>query len=178
MTKAGTYIAIDKRLSMRNTKTSTVLSWILGVVTIAFVIFLLLMWWGSRIPKRPSNISSRSVFLERGSVPFKLSTHGDWLECWEDSTATVDRCRLADEKGAIKFEDVFLLYEGPSPVPEKDLTFDVDKTRTLHYGVKGISLPVIFLQNGQILLPQSDYEWGKKSVDYWVTHRSNTLPSR
>jgi len=38
-----------------------------------FLMFLALMWWGSRVPKRPANISAAGIFIERGSVPFKLA---------------------------------------------------------------------------------------------------------
>jgi hypothetical protein len=38
---------------------------------------------------------------------------------------------------------------------------------------ENISFPVVFLQNGVILLPQSDYEKAKKIVDYWVNGRGN-----
>ena|ERR1700730_6866214 len=73
----------------------------LGLMAAAFIILLVLMLWGSHIPKRPANISSRGAFLEVGSVPFKLSTHGDWLECWKDENANMDRCKYTDEKGTV-----------------------------------------------------------------------------
>jgi hypothetical protein len=153
---------------------------VLGLGVVAFIIFSSLMWWGSRFPKRPANISPRGVFLEVGSVPFKLSTHGDWLECWKDEKANVDRCKYTDEKGVVYFEDFVLPYEGISPVPEEELVIDTGRTRGFHYGVtdKNIRFPLIFLRNGQILLPQSDYERGKQNVDYWVTRKSDKSPSR
>ena len=152
----------------------------LGAVAIAFVVFLFLMWWGSRIPKRPANISSRGAFLEVGSVPFKLSTHGDWLDCWKDDGANMDRCKYTDEKGVVYFEDFVLPYEGISPIPKEQLVIDTLRTRSLHYGVtdKNFRFPLIFLQNGQILLPQSDFEWGKRFVDYWVMRKTSVAPTR
>jgi hypothetical protein len=161
-------------------KVPIVLVTILGMAVTAFVSFLILAWWGSRLPKRPTNISSKGAFLEVGVVPFKFSTHGDWLECWKDAGANTDRCKYTDEKGAVQFEDFVLPYEGISPVPEEELVVDTERTRSFHYGVtdKNIRFPLIFLQNGQILLPQSDYEWGKKIVDYWVTHKSDKDPRR
>jgi hypothetical protein len=158
----------------------TVLSRLLGVALTVFVAFLILAWWGSRLPKRPANVSSKGAFLEVGIVPFKFSTHGDWLACWKDDRANMDRCKYTDEKGAVYFEDFVLPYEGVSPVPEEALVIDTERTKNFHYGVtdKNIRFPLIFLQNGQILLPQSDYEWGKKNVDYWVTHKGDKAPSR
>lgn len=129
---------------------------------------------------RPANISSKGVFLEVGVVPFKFSTHGDWLECWKDTAINMDRCKYTDEKGAVRFEDFVLPYEGVSPVPEGELVIDAGRTTSFHYGVtdKNIRLPLIYLKNGRILLPQSDYEWGKKIVDYWVAHKTEKDPTR
>jgi hypothetical protein len=165
---------------MTRTRIFVIAGRLLGLAAIAFVGFLILAWWGSRPPKRPANISSKGVFLEVGVVPFKFSTHGDWLECWKDTGVNMDRCKYTDEKGAVRFEDFVLPYEGVSPVPEGELVVDAQRTKSFHYSVtdKNIRFPLIYLKNGQILLPQSDYEWGKKIVDYWVTHKTDRDPTR
>jgi hypothetical protein len=139
-----------------------------------FVVFLILAWRGTRLPRRPANISSRGAFLEVGVVPFKFFTHGDWLDCWKDVGANMDRCKYTDEKGNVYFEDYVLPYEGVSPVSEDALVIDTERTKGLHYGVtdKNSRFPLIILQNGQILLPQSDYEWGRKIVDFYVMHKN------
>jgi hypothetical protein len=141
-----------------------------AVLVAAFLSFLVAIWWGSLSPRRPRNISSAGVFLERGVVPFKLSTHGHWLDCWQDVQTRLDHCRLVDEEGRVKFEDTFFSYQDHSPIPETDLKIDPLKTRSLTIGVAGgnIALPVIFLQNGEILLPDTDYAKARKSVDLWV----------
>jgi hypothetical protein len=48
------------------------------------------------------------------------------------------------------------------------------------YGIPAANylMPIVFLQNGQILIPQTDYDWGKKNVDYWITHKTDTRPTR
>jgi hypothetical protein len=163
----------------RKAKTVVLLS-ALGLTVAAFIVFLLLMRWGRHIPKRPANISSRGVFLEVGSVPFKLSTHGDWLECWKDKAAILDRCKYTDERGTVYFEDFVLPYEGISPVPEQELIIDTVRTSSFHYGVteNNLRFPLIVLRNGQILLPQTDYEWGRQNVDYWITRKTDKPPSR
>jgi hypothetical protein len=147
----------------------------IAVPVTMFAAFVALMWWGSRPPRRPADISPTGIFLERGVVPFKFSTHGDWLDCWQDSRTNMDRCKLADENGAVKFEDVFVSYENRSPVAGKDLRINSERTRSLHMGVTGkdVSVPIVFLQNGQILLPQSEYDNGKKFVDFWVYGRGD-----
>ena len=140
-----------------------------------FLVFLTLMWWGSHIPKRPSNISASGIFIERGSVPFKISMHGDWLDCWEDVGTNTDHCRLTDEGGVLKFEDVFLPYDARAVIPQAQLQIDRNRTGHLWMGVaaQNVSLPIVFLQNGAILLPQSEFQKAKKVVDFWVNGRSN-----
>lgn len=147
---------------------------IIGLV-ILLLSFFVLMWWGSRIPKRPTNISASGIFIERGSVPFKLSTQGDWLDCWQDMRTDTDRCRLTDEKGNLKFEGIFLSYQTKAGVSESELKIDATRTGNLWIGVTAasMSLPIVFLQNGTILLPQSDYEKAKKFVDFWVYKHGN-----
>ena len=146
-----------------------------GTLGALFIAFLALMWWGSRIPKRPSVISPSGIFIERGSVPFKLSTHGDWLDCWQDLSTRMDHCRLTDEKGGLKFEDTFLPYKTEVSIPGPELKIDVNKTGHLWMGVTAekVSLPIIFLQNGEILLPKSEYEKAKKVVEFWVYGRDS-----
>jgi hypothetical protein len=144
----------------------------LGALTLAF---FTLMWLGSRIPKRPANISDSGIFIERGSVPFKLSTHGDWLDCWQDVRTNTAQCRLTNEKGILKFEGTFLSYETRAAIPAAELKIDSTRTGHLWLGVTtgNIPFPIIFLQNGTILLPESDYEKAKKVVDFWVKGRRN-----
>lgn len=146
-----------------------------GVLAFVFLAILALMWWGSRIPKRPADISASGIFIERGIVPFKLSTHGDWLDCWRDVSSNADQCRFTDEKGVDKFKGIFLTYENKASVPGTELKIDANRTGHLWIGVtpENISFPVVFLQNGTILLPQSDYDKAKKVVDFWVYGRRN-----
>jgi hypothetical protein len=147
----------------------------LVVLGTLFFVLLALAWWGSRIPKRPSDISASGIFIERGSVPFKLSTHGDWLDCWRDSLTSTNRCRLTDERGAVMFEDTFLPYAAQAPLTNTDLRIDAKKTGHLSMGVTGydISLPIIFLQNGTILLPQTDFQRAKNIVEFWEYGHGN-----
>jgi hypothetical protein len=149
-----------------------------GIIVFVVVVVLVLLWWGSRVPKRPSNVSSAGIFIERGSVPFKLSTHGDWLDCWQDSRTGTDWCKLTKEDGSVEFEDTFLPY-GPTPVPASKLRIDSEKTGSLFLHVSpndltnDVSLPIIFLQGGEILLPQSRYQRGREIVEFWVLGRGH-----
>ena len=122
-----------------------------------------LLWWTGRPPQRPVNLSSRALHFEPNNVPFTLHKTGYWLDCWYDEQARVDRCKLTDVYGKGLFEDVFLTCEGEAPLFQKDLVFDARRTGytwTWSYE-KGISVPVIYLANGQILLPRSAYAEAK-----------------
>jgi hypothetical protein len=129
------------------------------------------LWWAGRPPKRPHNFPSNAIYIETGVVPFKIrSTPGTWLGCWYDPTDQFDHCRLTDENGRLKFEDVFLPYEGQGPIPQAALVFDTHRTGTLWTGSyeKGIRVPVIYLADGQILLPKAVFEEAKRDVHSFV----------
>jgi hypothetical protein len=135
----------------------------------AIFIAMVVVWWTARPPRRPAGLSTNALYMERGIVPFKLSsTPGDWLDCWFDKHERLDRCRLTDERGNLEFEDVFLPYEGQSPLPQEDLVLDRRATGHVWTGSyeKGLRYPLIHLANGQILLPRSDYEKAKQTVDW------------
>jgi hypothetical protein len=89
------------------------------------------------------------------------------LDCWLDEHANVDRCKLTDVQGNALFEDVFLPCEGEAIFPKSDLVFDVRRTGYSWTGSyeKGINVPIIYLVNGQILLPKSAYKESKRTVD-------------
>lgn len=134
---------------------------------------IVLSWWGSRLPRRPSDISTNGVFLERGAVPFKFSTHGDWADCWEDFETRSIRCKVTDEAGIVKFEDVFIPYDANSKVTAKDLKakdlrIDAQKTSSLI-----TDPPIIFLSNGQVLLSKGQFAKAKEQADTWARPSSN-----
>jgi hypothetical protein len=146
-----------------------------GIPVVVGLGFLALMSWGSRVPARPSGISPRGIFIERGSVPFKLSVQGNWLDCWQDEGTKADHCRLTDEIGKLKFEDTFLPYDGKPLIPAADLRIDPSKTGHLWIGATpaNVSLPIVFLENSAILLRASEYSKAKRVVDFWVSGHSN-----
>lgn len=132
----------------------------LGVMVILFVVFL---WWTGLPPRRPASVSSSALHFEPNNVPFTLHKTGYWLDCWFDESANIDRCKLTDVRGAALFEDEFLPCDGQAPLSQRDLVFDARRTGYTWTGSyeKGISVPVIYLANGQILLPRSAYAEAK-----------------
>jgi hypothetical protein len=133
------------------------------------VLAVFVFWWGGRSPRRPASLSSNALYIERGVVPFKLSsTPGDWLDCWFDEHEHLDRCKMTDENGKLEFADVFLPYEGQSPLLQNKLVFDTRRTGRVWTGTyeKGTLIPIVYLTDGEILLPRSEYEKAKQTVDW------------
>jgi hypothetical protein len=136
---------------------------ILGIVVAVGLLF----WWEGRRPERPASLPPNAIYIESGVVPFKLkSTPGRWLGCWYDANDQFDHCKVTNENGWLEFEDVFLPSEGQITVSQSDLVLDIHRTGTLWTGSyeKGITVPVIYLTNGQILLPRTIFEKAKRDV--------------
>jgi hypothetical protein len=128
------------------------------------------LWWVDRPKKRPNNVSLNALHIEKVHVPFTFSEAGYWIDCWLDERENADRCKLTDLNGKIEFEDVFLPYEGQSPIPQSELIFDVRRVggSWMWVGSSEISVPVIYLTNHQILLPRAAYQESKHAVDEWI----------
>ncbi len=137
-------------------------------VAIVMVIILAAvgLWWEGHKPRRPRTVSSSALYVLANNVPFTLHKTGYWLDCWFDQHANADRCKLTDEDGTVSFEDVFLPCVGQTPLPQSELAFNTrrtGKTWTRSPDNK-INAPVVHLENGQILLPQSFYAEAKRDV--------------
>ncbi len=124
------------------------------------------LWWEGHKPRRPRTVSSNALYVLPNNVPFTLHKTGYWLDCWFDERANVDRCKLTDEKGTRSFEDVFLPCVGQTPLPQRELVFNTRRTGSVWTlsPDKGINAPVVYLENGEPLLPQSLYAEAKRNV--------------
>jgi hypothetical protein len=122
-------------------------------------------FWIGKPAKRPAGVPSKAIFIEESSVPFRRPS-GIWLYCWMDNKTDTDRCRITDENGAVVYEDVFLAYQGVYPVPEVDLMLN-KKTGGLGLSVNEgqVVIPLVFLENRQILIPKSYYQAGKRMLE-------------
>lgn len=134
-----------------------------GTVIVMAVVSL---WWEGHTPRRPRSVASNALFVLPNNVSFTLHRTGYWLECWFDKQASVDRCRLTAENGTPAFEDVFLPCVGQTPLPQSELVMRSRWTgqvwtRSVN---KGINAPIVYLQNGQVLLPQSFFAEAKSNV--------------
>src|SRR6266852_3356081 len=124
------------------------------------------LWWVGHKPRRPRTVSSNSLYVLPNNVPFTLHKTGYWLDCWFDERANVDRCKLTHEKGTGSFEDVFLPCVGQTPLLKRELVFNTLRTGSVWTlsPDKEINAPVVYLENGQLLLPQSLYAEAKSNV--------------
>ena len=124
------------------------------------------LWWEGRTPRRPRSVSPNALFVLPNNVPFTLHKTGYWLDCWFDKQASVDRCKLTDEKGTASFEDVFLPCVGRTPLPQSELALKPRWTGQVwtRSPDKTINAPVVYLENGQVLLPQSFFVEAKRNV--------------
>ena len=152
-----------------------------GIIGLLFAAILLILigvfWWTSRPPRRPAGLSANALYIERGVVPFKLSsTPGDWIDCWFDQHQQIDRCKITDETGKLEFEDVFVPYEGQSPVPQDRLRF-AQGTGSIWTGTyeNHLRYPLIYLTDGEILLPRSDFQKAKETTD-WAEGKHDKRP--
>ena len=136
---------------------------VLGTVIILAAVVL---WWEGHNPRRPGTVSSNALYVLPNNVPFTLHKTGYWLDCWFDKHANVDRCKLTDEQGRGSFEDVFLPCVGQTPLPQGELVFDPRWTghRWTRAPDKGINIPVVYLKDRQVLLPQSFYVEAKRDA--------------
>jgi hypothetical protein len=135
---------------------------VLGAVIILTAVVLL---WEGRKPRRPRTVSSNALYVLPNNVPFTLHKTGYWLDCWFDEHASGDRCKLVYENGTRSFEDVFLPCVGQTPRPQSELVFNARWTGEIWTrSPYGINTPVVRLQNGQVLLPQSFYAEAKRDA--------------
>ena len=123
-----------------------------------------MIWWEGHTPRRPRNVSSNALYVLPNNVPFTLNKTGYWLECWFDKQASVDRCKLTDDKGTVYFDDVFLPCEGQTPIPQSELVFKPRWTGRVWTRSNGVNVPVVYLEDSQVLLPQSFYAEAKRNV--------------
>jgi len=127
------------------------------VLGIVIILAAGLLWWLGYKPRRPRTVSSNALYVLPNNVPFTLHKTGYWLDCWFDQRTKVDRCKLTDEKGNGVFEDVFVPSVGQTPLPQSEMVLNRQRAgdRWTKSPDKRINVPVVHLENGQELLPQS-----------------------
>ncbi len=151
-------------------KRSTVI--VVVVSTISVIPVLLIMavlggyWWSNFGPFRPMSVLKTAVFLRSPATGAPGPPRGDWLACWENNGE--DRCRLSAKDGTTEFEGAFIPYGGKRPVPNDQLSIDALKTRHEDadaFWLNNTWVPFVFLKNGEVLIPASQYDTGVLILD-------------
>src|SRR3954471_1801267 len=117
-------------------------------------------WWAGTVPSRPKGVAADAEFLWAPHVGLFGPRRGWWLSCWED--AAHNRCKLSDVDGNTEYEGEFIPYGDKSPVNADELKIDTEKTRDNKVWVGSALVPLVFLQNGKVLIPASKYEEGAR----------------
>lgn len=140
-----------------------------GVVMLGAVGILSLVGiyaWYNTAPRRPRTVSPTAVYYEGLAEPFKVEQHGIWVICWFDQVANVDKCRNSAFDGRLVYEGVYVPYNSRNPIPQAELIIasktmneaqeDVEVFATNEESSKPgfYGIPLIYLENGNILIPK------------------------
>jgi hypothetical protein len=146
----------------------TVVSAITGILVMLIMALLGSYWWSNIGPFRPTGVPRNAVFLRApatgglGAVP-----RGEWLACWESNGE--NRCRFNGKDGATLFEGVFIPYRRKASVPSDQLKIDTSATKYADpdgfWTDNFFLVPMIYLQNGSVLIPAQNYERGVLLLD-------------
>ena len=126
-------------------------------------------WWSNVPPKRPRGVSQAAVFLWAGHLGLPAAKHGTWIECWTDTVGGINKCKLTEMDGRINYEGVFLADTGNTPVPQPDMVVESEQTsQRVHLWVRvGEHLvPLVFLQDGIVLIPRDAYQEGLAKLEH------------
>lgn len=109
----------------------------------------------------PNDMPVNSRWILTGHTRDTNEKLGLWIGCWKNTTATVDHCRIADERGTVQYDgDMLPLAIHPAVVEDKDLQFA--KIDPEHLWIRGVHddlpVPVLPLADGTQLVPVSDRE--------------------
>jgi hypothetical protein len=120
-------------------------------------------WWANTVPSRPRGVSSNAVFLWAPYVGFPGRRRGWWLACSEQTGNA--RCTLSGVDGSTEYEGEFVPYDYKSVIPADQLRIDAIKTREHKVWVGEVLVPLVYLDNGAVLIPASKYKEGTRLLD-------------
>jgi hypothetical protein len=115
-------------------------------------------WWSNTAPGRPKGAPSNSVFLSAPHVGLPAPRRGWWLAC--TNQAQHNRCEISDIDGNLEYEGEFIPYERKEAIPADQLTIDTVKTGEHKVWVGKALVPLVYLRNGEVLIPANKYEEG------------------
>src|SRR2546421_1171471 len=120
-------------------------------------------WWAGTVPSRPKGVAANAVFLWAPHVGLPAPKRGWWMACWEN--AGRNYCKLSGIDGNPEFEGEFVPYGRKGPFQADQLRIDPTKTREQKVWVGSALVPLVHLENGQVLIPASKYEEGVRLLE-------------
>jgi hypothetical protein len=120
-------------------------------------------WWAGRVPSRPKGVAANAVFLWAPHVGFPGPRRGWWLSCWEN--AGHNRCKLSDVDGNAEYEGEFVPYGDKGSLPTNQLKIDAEKTSEHKVWIGSALVPLVCLENGEVLIPASKYHEGARLLE-------------
>jgi hypothetical protein len=120
-------------------------------------------WWANTVPSRPKGVPTNAVFLWGPNVGFPGPRRGSWLACSE--AAGHNRCTLSGIEGDIEYEGEFVPYGRKGSIPASQLKIDQTKTRENGVWVGETLVPLVYLKDGEVLIPASKYAEGALLLD-------------
>jgi hypothetical protein len=120
-------------------------------------------WWANTVPSRPKGVSSNAVFLWAPYAGFPGPRRGWWLACSEQARHAY--CVLSGVNGDIEYDGEFVPYNHQAAIPADQLRINAIKTREHKVWVGKAIVPLVYLDNGEVLIPASKYEEGTRLLD-------------
>jgi hypothetical protein len=126
-------------------------------------------WWAGTVPSRPNMVAANAVFMWAPYLGVPGPRRGSWLLCWENAGHT--RCKLSDVDGKTEYEGEFVPYGDKGPLGADQLKIDPEKSRDLKVWVGRALVPLVYLQNGKVLIPANKYEEGRRLLEHLEPNR-------
>jgi hypothetical protein len=127
-----------------------------GIILLMVIGFVGASWWTSRVPSRPDVVHSDAVFLWAPAVGLPAPRRGSWLSCWEEGQHIL--CQLNNIDGTFEYRGEFTEYREKRLIPPGGLKIDSGRTRDDKVWVGDALVLLVYLQNGDILVPVAKYD--------------------
>jgi hypothetical protein len=104
---------------------------------------------------RPTNVPTDAI-----PIPY-IAKSRLWAKCWTENTQT--RCRIFNGAGKLLHDDVFVSYAQGTSVAASDLEIVPERS----------GADYLWLKNGDILLPETNYSGHRQSMEQIIQKMQN-----
>ncbi len=120
-------------------------------------------WWSNREPSKPKDVPQSAVFMWAPYDGIPGPRRGWWLHC--DQKTTSFWCTVNQVDGTLKYQGEYIPYHIGTEIAATNLRIDAVKSRKFGVWIEHKNIPIIYMQNGEILIPASRYEEGKQILN-------------